>query len=316
MGLVLDRLQHASEARPDVHVNPQVGPHVRVIPSATSSTMKTAPSGVAPPPPAPAAASAPAPGSVPPAPAGLGDWPGLGSLRSAIRHDAGRIDGGRFRRLRAPPAGMEPPDALGRIDPPAGGGRRRRPHCGGGWHRRRLGRRRRRVAHHHTVSPLRRQPVRASQTKVPRTPSTSVPTATSSGPAGATYLVNSTPVDLTVAASNRCWVELRSGSASGPILFEGLLVPGTSHAFSNAPGCGSVWATRPASACKSTAPGSPSRHRPALRRFGRDSLTDDGHPTAAEPDREHAIELPLQPAGVVGVGAQQGHGPRRRRRRR
>jgi hypothetical protein len=50
--------------------------------------------------------------------------------------------------------------------------------------------------------------------------------------------VTSTPIDLTVAASNRCWVELRSGSATGPLLFEGLLVAGSSHAFSNPSG---VW---------------------------------------------------------------------------
>jgi hypothetical protein len=41
-----------------------------------------------------------------------------------------------------------------------------------------------------------------------------------------------------LAATGTCWVELRSGSASGPILFEGDLGPGASHAFTNQSG---IW---------------------------------------------------------------------------
>jgi hypothetical protein len=52
----------------------------------------------------------------------------------------------------------------------------------------------------------------------------------------AAYTVSSGPVQLAVAASTRCWVELRAVSAIGPVVFEGILGPGVSRAFENAVG--------------------------------------------------------------------------------
>jgi hypothetical protein len=43
-------------------------------------------------------------------------------------------------------------------------------------------------------------------------------------------------VQLAVAASTRCWVELREVSSIGPVVFEGILGPGASRAFENAVG--------------------------------------------------------------------------------
>jgi Domain of unknown function (DUF4115) len=58
--------------------------------------------------------------------------------------------------------------------------------------------------------------------------------AQSSG--SAAYTVSSGPVQLALAASSRCWVELRAVSAIGPVVFEGILGPGASRAFENAVG--------------------------------------------------------------------------------
>jgi len=73
---------------------------------------------------------------------------------------------------------------------------------------------------------------------VPATTAPAVPVvvagAQSSGTAA--YTVSSGPVQLAVAASSRCWVELRAVSALGPVVFEGILGPGASRAFENAVG--------------------------------------------------------------------------------
>jgi hypothetical protein len=61
-----------------------------------------------------------------------------------------------------------------------------------------------------------------------------VPGAQTSG--SAAYTVSSGPVQLALATSSRCWVELRAGSAIGPVVFEGVLDPGASRAFENAVG--------------------------------------------------------------------------------
>ncbi|HUJ65191.1 MAG TPA: DUF4115 domain-containing protein, partial [Acidimicrobiales bacterium] len=70
-------------------------------------------------------------------------------------------------------------------------------------------------------------------TTAPTAP-TVVAGAQSSGTAA--YTVSSGPVQLAVAASSRCWVELRAVSALGPVVFEGILGPGASRAFENAVG--------------------------------------------------------------------------------
>ena len=61
-----------------------------------------------------------------------------------------------------------------------------------------------------------------------------VPGAQTSG--SAAYTVSSGPVQLALATSSRCWVELRAVSAIGPLVFEGVLSPGASRAFENAVG--------------------------------------------------------------------------------
>lgn len=83
-------------------------------------------------------------------------------------------------------------------------------------------------------------PARVSATptpiSAPRT--TSPPVLSSRGPATATYVVPSAPVDLSVLAVERCWVEVRSGSATGPLLFQGILGSGASKRFTDPAG---VW---------------------------------------------------------------------------
>jgi Domain of unknown function (DUF4115) len=61
-----------------------------------------------------------------------------------------------------------------------------------------------------------------------------VPGAQTSG--SAAYTVSSGPVQLALATSSRCWVELRAVSAIGPVVFEGILSPGASQTFENAVG--------------------------------------------------------------------------------
>ncbi len=63
-----------------------------------------------------------------------------------------------------------------------------------------------------------------------------VVTAGAQSSGSAAYTVSSGPVQLALAASSRCWIELRAVSAIGPIVFEGVLGPGASRAFENAVG--------------------------------------------------------------------------------
>jgi Domain of unknown function (DUF4115) len=76
----------------------------------------------------------------------------------------------------------------------------------------------------------------ASTTVAPASPPQPVvvPGAQTSG--SAAYTVSSGPVQLALAASTRCWVQLRAVSALGPVVFEGILGPGASRAFENAIG--------------------------------------------------------------------------------
>jgi RodZ C-terminal domain len=86
----------------------------------------------------------------------------------------------------------------------------------------------------------------ASAQTVPRTapptttPATTVPApavlATSSSPDAAVYTVPTGPVSLVLTSTNRCWVELRSGSPTGDLVFQGVLSPGEHQTFSNLTG--------------------------------------------------------------------------------
>jgi hypothetical protein len=55
-------------------------------------------------------------------------------------------------------------------------------------------------------------------------------------PSGAVYAVGSLPVNVSLVASGRCWVEVRSGSGTGPIVFEGTINPGGSQSFGDGAG--------------------------------------------------------------------------------
>ncbi|HVA73278.1 MAG TPA: DUF4115 domain-containing protein [Acidimicrobiales bacterium] len=67
-------------------------------------------------------------------------------------------------------------------------------------------------------------------------PAQPVPLASGSTAYSAAYEVGSGPVDLGLVAVQRCWVELRTGSTTGPIVFEGLLAPGDRKSFGALPG--------------------------------------------------------------------------------
>jgi hypothetical protein len=70
----------------------------------------------------------------------------------------------------------------------------------------------------------------------PTAPPGPVVTAGAQSSGSAAYTVSSGPVQLALAASSRCWVELRAVSALGPVVFEGILGPGASQSFENAVG--------------------------------------------------------------------------------
>ncbi|HLI53379.1 MAG TPA: DUF4115 domain-containing protein [Acidimicrobiales bacterium] len=75
----------------------------------------------------------------------------------------------------------------------------------------------------------RSRPVAAPVRPAALTPTTPPPprvVATSAGATEASYEVASGPIQMQLFASGPCWVELRSGSSTGPILFEGTLQPG------------------------------------------------------------------------------------------
>ena len=76
--------------------------------------------------------------------------------------------------------------------------------------------------------------------RIPTTTTVPAPTfvASASGDGLASYTVNSASVDLVLLASGRCWVELRAGSESGPVIFSGILDPGDHRTFEEPAG---VW---------------------------------------------------------------------------
>ncbi len=103
------------------------------------------------------------------------------------------------------------------------------------------------IAHHRGSSPPRasvpttlpsaaKKPSPAPATTVAPAPPPPVVVAGAQTPASAAYTVSSGPVQLALAASSRCWIELRAVSAIGPVVFEGILGPGASQSFENAVG--------------------------------------------------------------------------------
>lgn len=78
----------------------------------------------------------------------------------------------------------------------------------------------------------------ASAGTAPAVPPAPSVTPVLTGSSGATYTVTPGPVDLVLTATGRCWVELRSGSASGPIVFEGVLTAGDQRSWTDP---GGLW---------------------------------------------------------------------------
>jgi hypothetical protein len=78
-------------------------------------------------------------------------------------------------------------------------------------------------------APGRTSPARASTS----TTTLPVPTVigTSATASYATYTVNATSLDVALLDTRACWVELRSGSAAGPVVYVGTLQPGVSQTF-------------------------------------------------------------------------------------
>lgn len=60
-------------------------------------------------------------------------------------------------------------------------------------------------------------------------PAVLVPIGSNSGQVD--YTVGAPVVNLSLSATSSCWVELRSDSASGPLLYQGVLTQGTVKAF-------------------------------------------------------------------------------------
>jgi hypothetical protein len=52
----------------------------------------------------------------------------------------------------------------------------------------------------------------------------------------ATYMVSAGQVDVSVSSLSPCWVELRAGSATGPIVFEATLGSGARRTFTDLAG--------------------------------------------------------------------------------
>ncbi|HUJ65323.1 MAG TPA: RodZ domain-containing protein [Acidimicrobiales bacterium] len=91
--------------------------------------------------------------------------------------------------------------------------------------------------HPPVAAPSSRSPTPVHQASPPTTtpPHPSV-VAASVGSYSSTYTSNLTPMNLSLAASQRCWIELRSGSASGPIIYQAVIPAGDRHAFDDLPG--------------------------------------------------------------------------------
>jgi hypothetical protein len=93
------------------------------------------------------------------------------------------------------------------------------------------------------LHPYRTGPAEGAGVRTP-TPSTTTiappPTvvSTSSNSDYATYTANSARLTVQLAASSPCWIELRTASANGPVIYEGTLREGVTQSF---PTTGSIW---------------------------------------------------------------------------
>jgi hypothetical protein len=85
--------------------------------------------------------------------------------------------------------------------------------------------------HHRAASLGARTEVAPPSTVASTTVATPVVTAVNTGATEATYAANTSTVRLTVAVVNPCWIELRSTSAAGPVVYEGVLQSGASQTF-------------------------------------------------------------------------------------
>ena len=79
------------------------------------------------------------------------------------------------------------------------------------------------------AAPARPSARKAPAPVAPRTAPAVVATSTTSG--YATYTIDATSLDVSLATSGPCWVELRNGSASGPVVYQGTLPAGAAQSF-------------------------------------------------------------------------------------
>ncbi len=82
------------------------------------------------------------------------------------------------------------------------------------------------------ISPTAHPPARvAAPLSAPATTLPAVLVPLGSNPSQVDYTVGARVVSLSVSATAGCWVELRSSSASGPLMYQGVLTQGTVKAF-------------------------------------------------------------------------------------
>ena len=85
-------------------------------------------------------------------------------------------------------------------------------------------------------------PTTTPPTTAPPPPATTVPAATlvptQVTSAEASYTATSALVAVSIESANPCWIELRSGSPTGPVTFEGILTAATAQSFQTS---GGMW---------------------------------------------------------------------------
>jgi hypothetical protein len=204
---VLGHLQHvATEDRePATHPEGELIPHVRVLDTdpADPTTPPTAPA------PRPLRPAAPRP---------------VASGRS-VATQVGSLAGARARRSRRIVVGASAVIALAVIAGVAlavsgGHGRRPEPPRTGSA----------------AFAPSTVRPKLSSPTTTLSLPAAPAPlTPTSTGISQATYTVGAPTVVISLSATNTCWVELRASSASGAVLYQGVMTAGMARSFA-APG--------------------------------------------------------------------------------
>jgi hypothetical protein len=81
-----------------------------------------------------------------------------------------------------------------------------------------------------TVAPPKSPAATAPPTTAPQSTTTTAPLAPLTADAfSATYLVGTSPINVSVSGSAQSWVQIRSGGPTGPVTFQGVMTPGQSQ---------------------------------------------------------------------------------------